>query len=862
MAVSLLGPLLVDGAGELSRRDRVVLSALAVRSGDVLSAEQLADALWGEHLPASWPKVLQGCVSRLRRAMGREAVQTTSGGYRLALADDEIDLRRFEGLVVRARELAGRGEHDRAAALLTQALALWRGSPLCDVDGWPAGHTEAGRLEELRLSAQESLLVERAALGEDVVADASALVAAQPLREARWHLLAVALYRAGRQSDALAALRRARRTLQDELGLDPGQELVELERAILNHDMDLAAPTHAMRDTGVCPYQGLLVFDSGDADRFFGRDQETVACLRILRDVSLLVVAGPSGCGKSSLVRAGVVPRVERSGGKVVLITPGAQPLETLAGALATPAGSWCWWWTSSRSCSPPPTARRWAGVPRQGGTAGGLRAWGGAGGPGRPARRVYPVSGGGPAGGAGPAPGHPDDRGRAARGDRRAGRQAGLRLEPGLVELLVRDVENEPGALPLLSHALAETWARREAGVLTVDGYRATGGIQGAVAQSAEAMWESLTRRPRGPMSRRFCSGWSPSHPTGTGRGPRFAGVGHRRSGTGTSARPADPVPAGHDRREDRTLAHEALARAWPRLRSWLDEDAAGHLLLRHLTVAAEDWQTRDRPDSELYRGARLSHRPGLAHEDAALADHHRGRLPGRLPGPRRGRARCGPLPAPGRQRVALTGTALGLVLALVAGLVAVEQSRHSARTARTALVDQLVAQSVALRSTRRDLAALLAVEAYRLHHSAATRGALFGVFTGSPGFLGYTPTGTMRADRVPLAAGTFLPDGHTLLAVGTDGVARALDPATGRTVARFPAPAVQPVSARMDLSRDGGTLAVVSWEGPEPSGGRSTLAVYDASTRRRRLPDTRLPLDVGAVAVSPTGRYVAVSG
>ena len=200
--------------------------------------------------------------------------------------------------------------------------------------------------------------------------------------------------------------------------------------------------------------------------------------------------------------------------------------------------------------------------------------------------------------------------------------------------------------------------------------------------------------------------------------------------------------------------------------------------------------------------------------------------------------------------------------MLALVGGLVAVGQSRQSARTARAALVDQLVAQSVALRSTRRDLAALLAVQAYRLRPSAATRGALFGVFTASPGFLGSTPTGTTTADRVPLAGGAFLPDGHTLLAVGTDGIARELDPATGRITGRFPPPALTPINARMDLARDGHTLAVISWEGPEAGGGRATLAVYDTATRRRRLPDTRLPLDVGAVAVSPTGRYVAVSG
>jgi DNA-binding SARP family transcriptional activator/WD40 repeat protein len=861
MALSLLGPLLVDGSGRLSRRDRVVLSALAVRSGDVLSAEQLADALWGDDLPASWQKVVQGCVARLRRVIGRGAVQTTSGGYRLTLADDEIDLRRFEHLLGRARELAGRGEHDRAAALLTQALALWRGSPLGDVDGWPAGHTEAGRLEELRLTAQESLLVERAALGEDVVADASALVAAQPLRETRWHLLAVALYRAGRQSDALAALRGARRALQDELGLDPSQELVELERAILHHDPDLAAPPRAVRDTGVCPYQGLRVYDRADASRFFGRDQEAVACLRILRDCSLLVVAGPSGCGKSSLVRAGVVPRVERSGGKVRLITPGAQPLEALAGALATPIRDLVLvvdqleelftahgplvstgfleqvaaMAESGHAVVLVVRADQLGGFTRSP-TAARLVEQG--------LHLVTPLT--------------RDELHEAIDGP---ARQAGLRLEPGLVELLVHQVENEPGALPLLSHALAETWVRREAGVLTVAGYRATGEIQGAVAQSAEAMWESQPVPARAEIRAlllRLVALSSDGEPAAAR--VSLASV----TGAPARERALDLLTRCRLVTTDEktvTLAHEALARAWPRLRSWLDEDAAGHRLLRHLTVAAEDWQTRDRPDSELYRGARLSAAvawrrsttPSLTALEADFLDASQALAAGEQHAAR-ARAR--------RQRVALATTALGLVLALVAGLVAVQQSRQSARTARTALVDQLVAQSVALRSTRRDLATLLAVQAYRLRPSSATRGALLGVFTATPGFLGFTPTGTTAGDRVPLAAGTYLPDGHTLLAVGTDGIAREIDPATGSTVGRFPPPALTPVNARLDLSRDGHTLAVVSWEGPEPSGGRSTLAVYDTANRRRRLPDTRLPLDVGAVAVSPTGRYVAVSG
>ena len=210
-----------------------MLSALAVRSGDVLSAEQLADALWGDDLPASWQKVVQGRGSGFAGSSGRAAVQTTSGGYRLTLADDEIDLRRFEHLLGRARELAGRASTtgrrpaDAGAGAVARKPAGRRGRVAGGAHrGGPAGGAAAVRAGD-RCSSSGRRSVRTWSPTR------RALVAAQPLREARWHLLAVALYRAGRQSDALAALRGARRTLQDELGLDPGQELVELERAIL-----------------------------------------------------------------------------------------------------------------------------------------------------------------------------------------------------------------------------------------------------------------------------------------------------------------------------------------------------------------------------------------------------------------------------------------------------------------------------------------------------------------------------------------------------------------------------------------------------------------------------------------------------
>lgn len=229
MAVWLLGPLRVDGVERLAPRDRVLLTVLALHAGHVVAAERLADALWGDAVPESWAKVVQGSVVRLRKQLGRSAVETTSGGYRLALADDEVDLRRFERLVERGRELARQGEHERAALVLADAVALWRGPALADVEHWPAGRAELTRLEERRRDAEELLVEARLAAGHDTVGAARALADAEPLRERRWQLLATALYRDGRQAEALAALRSARTALREELGLEPGTGLVALE---------------------------------------------------------------------------------------------------------------------------------------------------------------------------------------------------------------------------------------------------------------------------------------------------------------------------------------------------------------------------------------------------------------------------------------------------------------------------------------------------------------------------------------------------------------------------------------------------------------------------------------------------------
>ena len=238
MGIAVLGPLTIDGDDGHGLRDRVVLEALVVRAGDVVDKQVLADALWGDALPASWPKMVQGCIVRLRKRLPPGTIENTPYGYRLVAHEDQLDSRRFEHLLRRAREHLTDRDPDRASYVLAEALSLWRGRPLPDLDDWEPGRAEAIRLDGLRMDAEE-LRVEAELVGgraRSVVEDARALVSAAPFRERRWALFARALYLTGRQTEALDVLGRARRMLREELGLDPSAELVPLEEAILKQD--------------------------------------------------------------------------------------------------------------------------------------------------------------------------------------------------------------------------------------------------------------------------------------------------------------------------------------------------------------------------------------------------------------------------------------------------------------------------------------------------------------------------------------------------------------------------------------------------------------------------------------------------
>jgi len=244
MEFAILGPLRVGGpdgpihVGAPKQRALLAMLLLAHRE-DGVSTGRLIDALWDEEPPATASKALQVHVSHLRRAVGANTIVTRANGYAIAVAPGQLDLERFETLVARAAA----APPAEAGALLREALALFRGPPLVDAPLYGPAATEADRLAELRLAALErriELDLEVGRAGE-LVAELEALTAGHPYRE-RFHAqLMLALYRAGRQAEALDAYRRARNALVEELGLDPGRELQQLEAQILGHDPALEA---------------------------------------------------------------------------------------------------------------------------------------------------------------------------------------------------------------------------------------------------------------------------------------------------------------------------------------------------------------------------------------------------------------------------------------------------------------------------------------------------------------------------------------------------------------------------------------------------------------------------------------------
>ena len=231
----------VDGDGPLALggpKQRAVLAVLLLHRGEPVSTDRLIDEIWGEQPPASANKIVQGYVSNLRKVLGDGLLVTQGRGYMLVTGPGRTDVDRFDALVARGRRALERGDALTAAAVLREALGVWRGPALADFAYEPFAQAEIARLEEARLAALEDRIDADLASGEHarLVGELEALVREHPVRERLRGQLMLALYRSGRQADALEAYREARGWLRDELGLEPGHELRDLERAILAQD--------------------------------------------------------------------------------------------------------------------------------------------------------------------------------------------------------------------------------------------------------------------------------------------------------------------------------------------------------------------------------------------------------------------------------------------------------------------------------------------------------------------------------------------------------------------------------------------------------------------------------------------------
>jgi predicted ATPase/DNA-binding SARP family transcriptional activator len=276
-------------------KQRALLTLLLLKRGEFVPVETLVEGLWGERPPASAVKTAQVYVAELRKLLGKELIATGPGGYVLRTGPETIDAVRFDELISEGRDLLGAGKTGVARERLSEALALWRGPPLAEFAHQSFARDEIRRLEELRLVARELFLESELVFGRHAKAipELEALIREQPLREHPRYLLMLALYRSGRQADALAAYRDARTTLLDELGLDPGESLQRLEIAILNHDRALDPPTSGTRTTNLPAL----------ASSFIGRGRELAGVAAVLRDGGgrLVTLNGPGGSGKTRL---------------------------------------------------------------------------------------------------------------------------------------------------------------------------------------------------------------------------------------------------------------------------------------------------------------------------------------------------------------------------------------------------------------------------------------------------------------------------------------------------------------------------------------------------------------------------------
>jgi WD40 repeat protein/DNA-binding SARP family transcriptional activator len=648
---------------------------------------------------------------------------------------------------------------------------------------------------------------------------------------ARAEAARVAEESAGRAAIERSELRAAEADLSGDL---LALRAVDERRRLYRGELD-DAPLPA-----VCPYLGLASFDSAHADYFFGRERLVAEMVARLVGSPLLAVVGPSGAGKSSAVRAGllpalaggVLPGAQRSG--QALMRPGAHPLAELERVLpdrnreaVLAVDQFEELFTvcrdeQERAAFLDALVALAAHRDRRIQVVIAVRAdfYGRCASHDGLARLV----------GANQVlvgPMRPDELHRAIV---EPARRVGLRVEPSLADALIADVLDEPGGLPLLSAALLEQWRERDGHVMRRAAYERTGGVRSAVGRLAEATYDGLSGDERVAARRillRLADAGGDHESAFVRRRVPLAEL-----ETGSDEHAAAALSALTDSRlltaHEGTVevAHEALLREWPRLRAWLEEDAEGRRLHQHLTHAARDWDAAERDPGELYRGARLAsalewagdHRGDLNALERGFLDESRAEAEHEAEDQRRANRRL---------RAVLAGLAGFLALALVAGIVALNQRGEARGAARVADAQRLGVE--ALGQERLDEALLLTRAAVELDESPATLGSLLSVLLRNSAAIGVLNYGW------PMYGAALSPDGK-LMATGDErGAVNVYDAATRRPVG---APYVIEggLVQNVRFTPDGASIVVSSMD-PQNRDHNGIVDVIDAQTLRRTL-------------------------